>query len=110
MMFNRHFREFLSLLAKHGVKHLIVGGYAVGYHGFPRYTGDLDVFVAISPENARRLLQVFADFGFPDLGLEENDFLEAETVIEIGREPMKIQILTVSTACLSIVAMHDGSR
>lgn len=94
MILNRHFREFLELLEKHGVRFLVVGGYAVGAHGFPRYTGDLDIFVAISQDNASRLLQGFAAFGFPDLGLAEVDFMEPDMVIEIGREPAKIQILT----------------
>lgn len=93
-MLNKHFREFIELLEKNKVRYLIVGGYAVGLHGFPRYTGDLDVFIAISKENARSVLQSFRDFGFTDLGLSEEDFLEEEIVIEIGREPLKIQVLT----------------
>jgi hypothetical protein len=76
------------------VTYLLVGGYAVGYHGFPRYTGDIDFFVAIQRENAKKLLQVFRDFGFGDLGLVEQDFLQEDYVIEIGREPQKIQVLT----------------
>jgi predicted nucleotidyltransferase len=71
-----------------------VGGYAVGLHGFPRYTGDIDFFIALSEENARLVLKTFRDFGFGDLGLEEKDFLEEEIVVEIGREPLKIQVLT----------------
>jgi hypothetical protein len=94
MILNRHFREFIGLLEKHKVEYLIVGGYAVGLHGFPRYTGDLDVFVAISPANAGGLLKAFADFGFSDLGLQEADFLEKDMIVEIGREPAKIQVLT----------------
>jgi predicted nucleotidyltransferase len=93
-MLNRHFLEFIASLEKHGARFLVVGGYAVGIHGFPRYTGDLDVFIAISRDNARRILQAFADFGFNDLGLDENDFMEEEVVVEIGREPLKIQVLT----------------
>lgn len=93
-MLNKHFREFIGLLEKRRVKYLVVGGYAVRLHGFPRYTGDLDVFIAVSPENAAKMLTVFAEFGFGDLGLGTADFLEAETVVEIGREPMEIQVLT----------------
>ena len=91
---NRHFREFVELLERKGVKYLLVGGYAVGFHGFPRYTGDLDVFIAIDPENANKILEVFEAFGFSDLKLTTNDFLEDDMVVEIGREPLKIQILT----------------
>ncbi|HUG12600.1 MAG TPA: nucleotidyltransferase [Opitutaceae bacterium] len=94
MTLNKHFREFIELLEKHGASFLIVGGYAVGFHGFPRYTGDLDVFVAISEENAERLVRVMAEFGFGDIGLTSRDFLDPETIIEIGREPIKIQLLT----------------
>jgi hypothetical protein len=93
-MLNRHFREFIELLEKRHVRYLVVGGYAVGLHGFPRYTGDLDVFVAVSPENAEKILAVFTEFGFGDLGLVAADFLGSDTVVEIGREPMKIQVLT----------------
>ena len=94
MTLNKHFREFIELLEKNGVRFLVVGGYAVGFHGFPRYTGDLDIFVAVSQENARRLVKVFAEFGFADIGLKASDFLDPEIIVEIGREPIKIQVLT----------------
>ncbi len=93
-MFNRHFLEFLGLLEKHRVEYLVVDGYAVGFHGFPRYTGDLDLFVAVGRENAERLLAVFTGFGFASIGLTAADFLDPDVVVEIGREPMKIQVLT----------------
>lgn len=93
-MLNPHFQEFIRLLEKNKVEFLIIGGYAVGFHGFPRYTGDLDVFIAISEINSRSILKVFDEFGFGDLGLTSDDFLEEEIVVEIGREPLKIQILT----------------
>jgi len=93
-MFNKHFREFIELLESRGVEYLVVGGYAVGVHGFPRYTGDLDVFVALKENNAKKILLVLEEFGFSDLGLSVNDFLEPDMVVEIGREPMKIQVLT----------------
>ena len=94
MILNKHFREFIALLAKHKVEYLVVGGYAVGFHGFPRYTGDLDIFVAISERNAAGLIAAFSEFGFSDIGLKKSDFLEQEMIVEIGREPMKIQVLT----------------
>ena len=93
-MLNQNFREFLKLLIDHDVRFLVVGGYAVGIHGFPRYTGDIDVFVAIDAENASRLHRVFELFGFGNLGVSEADFREPDAVIEIGREPNKIQVLT----------------
>jgi predicted nucleotidyltransferase len=93
-MLNKHFLDFLKLLESHKVEFVVVGGYAVGIHGFPRYTGDLDVFVAISRENAARLVGVFKEYGFASLNLKPEDFLEADMVVEIGREPIKIQVLT----------------
>jgi predicted nucleotidyltransferase len=93
-MLNKHFQDFLGLLEKHNVEYVVVGGYAVGVHGFPRYTGDMDVFVGTSSENAGRLVEVFSEFGFASLNLKASDFLEPDTVVEVGREPMKIQVLT----------------
>ena len=61
---NQDFLDFIGLLEARQVDYLIVGGYAVGLHGFPRYTGDIDFFVAISDQNASRLLEVFDSFGF----------------------------------------------
>ena len=92
-MLNKHFQDFLGLLEKHNVEYVIVGGYAVGVHGFPRYTGDIDIFVGISGENAGRLVEVFSEFGFASLSLKASDFLDPDTVVEAGREPMKIQVL-----------------
>lgn len=94
MILNKNFSEFIGLLEKHAVKYIVVGGYAVGVHGFPRYTGDIDFYIAVSDANAESLLKVFSEFGFSDLGLKKQDFLDRESVIEIGREPQKIQILT----------------
>lgn len=91
---NQDFLEFIGLLENHGVDYLIIGGYAVALHGFPRYTGDIDIFVAINPENATKLLDVFHAFGFGEIGLSREDFLEPDFVVEIGREPRKIQVLT----------------
>jgi len=86
MALNKNFREFIELLEKHGVKFLVIGGYAVGFHGFPRYTGDLDISVPISQRNEKALVRVIADFGFSDIGLADSDFLDEEILVEIGRE------------------------
>ena len=66
--------DFVRLLDAHEVTYLIVGGYAVAIYGFPRYTGDIDFFIAIAPENAKRLIRVFEEFWFGDLGLRMEDF------------------------------------
>ena len=91
---NQDFLGFIELLEAEKVDYLIVGGYAVGLHGFPRYTGDIDFFVEISTGNAGKILRVFEKFGIGDIGLTLGDFLEKDFVVEIGREPRKIQVLT----------------
>lgn len=91
---NQDFLEFIGLLAAKKVEYMVVGGYAVGFHGFLRYTGGIDFFVAISTENSERLLKVFEAFGFGEIGLSVRDFQQPDFVIEIGREPRKIQVLT----------------
>lgn len=88
------FKEFLKLLNSHEVKYLVVGGYAVGYHGYPRATNDLDVWVAIAPENARQLVQVLTEFGFNVPDLSEALFLISGKVIRMGLPPVRIELLT----------------
>jgi hypothetical protein len=91
---HQDFHDFIALLEANAVEYLVVGGYAVALHGFPRYTGNIDFFVEVTPQNANALLNVFQQFGFGDLGLSSGDFLQEDFVIEIGREPRKIQVLT----------------
>lgn len=91
---NEDFAEFARLLEQADVRYLICGGYSVALHGFPRYTGDIDFFVAVSSENASKLVTVFEQFGFGELGLKQEDFSHPDYVVEIGREPRKIQVLT----------------
>ena len=67
-------REFIELLNSHRVEYIVVGGYALAFHGHPRYTGDIDILVRASPENAGRLEQVISAFGFADTGLGAKDF------------------------------------
>lgn len=88
------FREFIELLVANRVEFLVVGGFAVSYHGHPRYTGDLDLFVAISPQNSAGVVRAFREFGFTDLRISEEDFLDPDVIVEIGREPLKIQVMT----------------
>ena len=88
------FREFLASLAARRVEYLLVGGYAVSAHGFDRYTGDIDVWVRRSPENAARLAAALRDFGFWAPDFSEAKFQDPHWMAHIGREPMKIEILT----------------
>jgi len=93
-MLNKDFREFVELLDSTGVEYLVVGGYALAAHGHPRYTGDIDLWVRSTPDNAARLMKALSAFGFGDLGIGENDFLQPETVIQLGRPPARIDLLT----------------
>jgi len=78
----------------HGVEYLLVGGYAVGIHGYPRYTGDIDIWIALSEGNADRMVAVFKEFGFDVPGLSREMFLDEGRMTRLGREPVKIEILT----------------
>jgi hypothetical protein len=90
-------REFVELLNSNGVRYLIAGGYAVAFHGHPRMTGDIDVFVEISAENAGRIEKVLAEFGLSSLGLAAKDFLEPRTIVQLGYPPNRIDVLTSLT-------------
>ena len=88
------FLEFLRLLNAHGVEYLLVGGYAVGYYGFPRPTGDIDFWIGISRQNAARVVGVLKEFGFDLPELREECFLEEDRIIRLGNPPFRIEILT----------------
>lgn len=87
------FREFIQLLNQHRVRYLVIGGYAVGYHGYPRYTGDLDVFVEISPKNATALVRVLEEFGLTNEKVPLKPFLTRGTIVRMGRDPMRLEII-----------------
>jgi hypothetical protein len=87
-------REFLKLLNDHHVEYLLVGGYAVSYHGYVRSTGDLDIWIAMNPENAQRMVELLRAFGFGGTGLSIDLFLRPHQVTRMGREPVRIEILT----------------
>jgi hypothetical protein len=87
-------REFTELLNSHDVRYLIVGGYAVAYHGYPRMTGDIDFFMEISEENARKIETVLAEFGFGGLGLTAADFLQPGIIVQLGYPPNRIDLVT----------------
>jgi hypothetical protein len=76
---------------------VVVGGYALAFHGVPRYTGDIDMLVRPSPDNAARLENVLRAFGFASLGLAAEDFLEPDQVVQLGRPPNRIDLLTSLT-------------
>lgn len=88
------FKEFLKLLNEAEVQYLLVGGYAVGYHGYPRATADMDIWVAVSPDNASKLVRVFRQFGMADASLTPALFQERGKIIRMGVPPMRIEVLT----------------
>lgn len=88
------FKEFLRLLTECAVEYLLIGGYAVGYHGYPRATADIDIWVAISPGNAERLTAVFRRFGLSEAAIPKDAFLIPGKIIRMGLPPMRIEVLT----------------
>jgi hypothetical protein len=94
---SKDWREFLELLNSRGVDYVIVGAHSLALHGRPRYTGDRDVLVRSTPENARLLVDILNEFGFAESGFQELDFLKAEQLIQLGRAPTRIALLTSIT-------------
>ena len=94
MNLHNDLNEFIGLLISHKVDFLVVGGHAVAFHGYPRYTGDIDVLVRPESDNARRVLAVLAEFGFGNLDITEHDFTTPENVIQLGYPPNRIDLLT----------------
>lgn len=93
MVLDKDFREFIELLNRHRVKHLIIGGYAVNYHSYPRYTKDIDFWIWLNQKNIHQLIKVIDDFGFGSLGLKETNFEDPENIIQLGVEPYRIDLL-----------------
>jgi len=93
-MLSKDFKEFIELLNENKVRYLVVGGYAVAFHGHPRYTKDLDVWIELSPDNANKILDALKKFGFGSLGLKPGDFLQSDQIIQLGYPPNRIDILT----------------
>jgi hypothetical protein len=94
MILNPDFKEFVALLNAHDVRFMVVGGYAVAFHGHPRYTKDLDLWVEREPENASRLIAALQEFGFGSVGLKTGDFLEPDQIIQLGYPPNRIDLIT----------------
>lgn len=93
MVLDENFKEFIRLLNANGVNYLVVGGYAVAYHGYPRYTKDIDFWVWAEPGNADRFIKTLQEFGLGTLGLQKEDLLNPANVIQLGYEPNRIDII-----------------
>ena len=88
------FKEFLRLLKEYNVRYLLIGGYAVGYHGYARATEDMDIWVAIHPDNAQKIVTVLKVFGFDLPELKPELFLREKQIIRMGIPPVKLEIGT----------------
>jgi hypothetical protein len=97
MELNQDFKEFIELLTLNDVEYLVVGVYAVGFHGHPRYTGDIDFWIAISKINAEKVIKCLKEFGFGSLAIEVEDLMDNDVIIQLGYEPNRIDILTSVT-------------
>lgn len=94
MRLSKDWREFLELLNSGGVEYVIVGAHSLAFHGRPRYTGDLDILVRATPEQAGKLVDLLIQFGFKESGFKPADFVEPDQVIQLGRAPNRIDLLT----------------
>src|SRR5712691_1832241 len=90
-------REFLESLNSRGIDYVIVGAHSLAFHGRPRYTGDLDILLRPTPENASKIVDLLSEFGFASSGFKQSDFTEPEQVIQLGRVPNRIDLLTSIT-------------
>ncbi|HEX7184829.1 MAG TPA: hypothetical protein VF756_23585 [Thermoanaerobaculia bacterium] len=88
------FREFLQLLNAHQVEYLLVGGYAVGYHGYPRATVDMDIWIRRGSNNAEKMVGVLREFGFDVPNLSQDLFLREDQIVRMGVPPIRLEIFT----------------
>ncbi len=93
MELNKDFKEFIELLNEHDVKYLVIGGYAVNFHGYPRYTKDIDFWIWMNKSNIKKLIEVIKVFGFNSLDFKMEDFMSPENIIQLGYEPYRIDLI-----------------
>jgi hypothetical protein len=92
-MFDRDFKDLLSVFDANAVEYLIIGGYAVSYHAQPRATKDLDLWISAEAENARAVHRALAAFGAPLQGIDAEDFTDPDMLFRMGRPPLMVDIL-----------------
>lgn len=105
-MLNSDFRDILSAFCEEKVEFMLVGAYAVAAHGLPRATGDIDLWIESSPENADRVWSALKKFGAPLSNLSKQDFITPGNVVQLGVSPGRIDILTQITS----VDYQDADR
>lgn len=94
MKLDKDLHELLGLLLAKGVEFLVVGGHAVAFHGYPRLTDDLDLFVRPGLANGKRIVEALHEFGFGELDIGPDDFIADDRVIQLGRAPNRVDLLT----------------
>lgn len=94
MNLHKDLREFVELLNSRSVDYLVVGAHALAFHGYPRFTGDIDLFIRPTRDNADRIVDVLAAFGFGSLGLDALTLTQPDKVIQLGVPPNRIDLLT----------------
>ena len=107
MEIQKDFRELLELFNEHSVEYVIVGAYALAFHGAPRYTGDIDIYIHPSSRNARSVVSALTAFGFGDAGIAEEDFEESDRIVQLGYTPVRIDLIT-SLSGLSWEEVYAG--
>ncbi len=88
------FKEFIKLLNDHECRYLIVGGYALSFHSQPKFTKDIDFWIDPQPDNAEKIIKVLSDFGFGQLDITIDDLTDPNKIIQLGKEPLRIDLLT----------------
>jgi hypothetical protein len=92
--FPQDFKEFLQLLNSKKIEYLVIGGYAVGYHGYPRATGDMDIWISMDEQTAVNMVEALKEFGFDTPELTKDIFMKEHQVVRMGTPPMRLEILT----------------
>lgn len=91
--FQKDFEDFIALCNQYNLEYLVIGGFAVSIHGYPRTTKDLDVCINKTEENANRIIKILNDFGFGSLNFKIEDFLKDNIIAQLGYAPVRIDIL-----------------
>ena len=97
MEVQQDFKELLELFNELKIEYIIVGAYALAFHGAPRFTGDIDLYVRPTPKNAGRIISALDSFGFSSLGLKAQDFHNPNQVVQLGMPPVRIDLITSIT-------------
>lgn len=107
MRVEKDFEELLGLFNKHKVKYSIVGAFAVGFYGYPRYTKDIDIFVEPTLENGKKIVGALADFGFKEFNLLPDDFSKKGKIVQLGHEPVRADLITSIKGCSFSQVWHN---